>query len=99
MKTAILPAAERELQEAVAYYDSQSTTAANAFLDAYRHGVEQILRFPDAWPRGSDETRKYRLDPFPYHIIYAHDADAGEATLLAIAHTARRPEYWRNRLA
>jgi toxin ParE1/3/4 len=58
--------------------------------------LSAIIEMPMAWPLYEDPTRRYLLRRFPYAIIYVVTDDA--LMVLAIAHTSRRPGYWRHRL-
>jgi mRNA-degrading endonuclease RelE of RelBE toxin-antitoxin system len=41
-------------------------------------------------------VRRCRLRRFPYGLIYA--IDEGDILIVAVAHTHRRPDYWRDRM-
>ena len=43
------PDAQRELQEAVDYYDGVDRELGDAFLDEVEQSLERIVKFPDAW--------------------------------------------------
>lgn len=58
--------------------------------------IERIRRFPDGWHPMGPDLRRCLLRRFPYGLIYGkEDADI---VLVAVAHTRRRPEYWRGRI-
>ena len=61
-----------------------------------RHAFEVIQKHPERSPRfGIDATRYRLLRRYPYIVVYR---ELGEWTeILAVAHTSRRPGYWRNR--
>jgi plasmid stabilization system protein ParE len=85
------PAAQRELDEAAAYYDAESPGLGNAFLTEFDHALQQIRAFPEAAPAGLGSVRVRVLVTFPYSLL-------GDAVLvLSIAHHSRRPFYWRDR--
>lgn len=46
------PAAQRELDEAAAYYDAESPGLGSAFLSELDHALQQIRAFPEAAPVG-----------------------------------------------
>jgi len=52
------------------------------------------LRFP-VWE--STPARRYVVPKFPYAIFYMERLD--DIRILAIAHTSRRPGYWKSRIA
>jgi len=89
------PAAQRELDEATAYYDAESPGLGGAFLDEFDHALQQIRSFPEAAPVGLGSVRVRVLVAFPYSLHYALLGDA--ILVLALAHHSRRPFYWRER--
>jgi plasmid stabilization system protein ParE len=89
------PAAQRELDEATAYYDAESPGLGDAFLDEVERAFAQILAFPEASPLGRPPLRVKILLAFPYSVHYAIDGEL--LHVLALAHHSRRPYYWRGR--
>jgi plasmid stabilization system protein ParE len=92
-----LEIAQRELDEAVAYYNSQAPGLGDAFLLEAVAAIDRISRFPLAWQPLGENIRRCRFRRFPYGLIY-HE-DQGEILIVAVAHSHRRPDYWRDRLA
>lgn len=90
------PEAIQELDDAVAYYAERSFKAASAFEEAVEAGVRSIVKHPNqhAFLRNTGK-RAFRLDRFPYVIIYEELSD--RIWIDAIAHERRHPDYWRNR--
>jgi plasmid stabilization system protein ParE len=91
-----LEVAQRELDEAIAYYNSQVPGLGDAYLVESVATIERIRRFPEAWQPLGEQVRRCRLRRFPYGLIYA--VDEGSILIVAVAHTHRRPDYWRERL-
>lgn len=64
-----------------------------------RHGAETGLQLIKDYPMAgiSEETgRRYVLvRHFPYLVVYT--VAGREVAIVAVAHTARRPGYWRDR--
>jgi len=91
-----LEVAQRELDEAIAYYNSQVPGLGDAYLVESVATIERIRRFPVAWQPLGKQVRRCRLRRFPYGLIYT--VDEGNILIVAVAHTHRRPGYWRDRL-
>jgi plasmid stabilization system protein ParE len=90
------PSAIAEAKAAHAWYAQRNERAAAGFLAELDHAVELIAAGPERWPVHRLGTRRLVLRRFPFAIVYRL---AGEFVLvLAIAHTRRRPGYWRGRL-
>jgi len=92
----VLEVAQQELDEAIAYYNSQAPGLGDAFLLEAVAAIDRIRRFPQAWHPLGESTRRCRLRRFPYGLIY-HE-DKGEVLIVAVAHSHRRPDYWRDRV-
>ena len=90
------PAARLELEEAAQWYEASRPGLAAEFLDEFDRGVQMILDAPNAWHPLEGGIRRYRLDRFPYGIIYKMRDD--EILIIAVAHLHRHPGYWRTRL-
>ena len=96
MTVRFLEVAQRELDEAIAYYNSQVPGLGDAYLVESVATIERIRRFPEAWQPLGEQVRRCRLRRFPYGLIYT--VDEGDILVVAVAHTHRRPGYWRDRL-
>jgi plasmid stabilization system protein ParE len=89
------PAAQRELDEAAAYYDAEGPGLGAAFIDEVEHALRQIRTFPEAALPARGPVRRKVLSAFPYSV--AHSVIDGVVIVLALAHHRRRPFYWRDR--
>ena len=88
--------AEVELNEAAAYYHSESPALAQAFLDDIAPALGMISSYPEAAPLLLEGVHRKLLRRFPYNILYS--LSAGGIRILAIANQKRRPFYWRGRV-
>ena len=95
-KVRIHEAADEEMNSAAAYYEAREIGLGEAFLAEISRGIRQIQTRPLAWPTLIDDYRRYVLNRFPYVLIYRVDAD--DILVLAVAHSHRKPGYWRSRL-
>lgn len=97
MKIRLLIPAERELGEAVSYYNAQVSGLGDAFLVEVLKVFGLIRQYPLGWHPLDREIRRCRLSRFPYGVVYVPDPD--EILVIAIHHLHRRPGYWRDRLS
>jgi plasmid stabilization system protein ParE len=88
-------AAERELNEAVDFYDAESRALGDALLAEVERALAQVLAFPEAAEPLRDGVRRRLLHTFPYSLFYS--VQAQEVRILAVAHQRRRPFYWEDR--
>jgi toxin ParE1/3/4 len=91
-------------QEAIAEYDAafdwyleHSQDAALKFDAEVDRALAQITRAPRRWAAGPHSTRKFLLRQFPFTLIYREQA-SGKIQIVALAHTSRKPGYWKQRL-
>jgi plasmid stabilization system protein ParE len=100
MRIQIDQLAADEAAAAALWYDRQRMGLGTEFLRAIDDTIAVLAANPDA---GSmletllDEPNVLRLQVrrFPYLVIY--EKGHREIRVVAIAHTRRRPDYWKNR--
>jgi hypothetical protein len=73
MRVRFLDAAQRELDDAVAWYNQREAGLGWEFLDELDRSVRIIKSFPLAWPEIDPGIRRCLLARFPYsEIIPGH---------------------------
>ena len=87
--------AERETAAAFNWYLDRSQAAATRFLLELERAIELISSSPARWLEYVPGTRRFLLRRFPFAVIY-RELDS-HIQVLAVAHTRRRPGYWRKR--
>lgn len=95
MSIIILPPAREKARDAKKYYNQQREGLGDEFLDAVNEAVRRVERFPNAWSRLSQRTRRCRTKRFLYGIVYAQCGT--DIVILAVMHLRRKPGYWRDR--
>ena len=90
------PASE-ELAEAVRWYEQQRTGLGAELFDTVAQSVDLIRANPEIGTpqRAQLPARQYLLRRFPYKVIYRNRDE--DIYVVAIAHTKRRPNYWKDR--
>ncbi len=89
------PAADDELIAATAWYVDRSATAAAAFVREVEHAIARIIAGPERYPLTLRGRRRFVLLNYPYDVVYRFSDT--EIEVVAIAHHARKPGYWRHR--
>jgi toxin ParE1/3/4 len=89
------PQAEQEYLTALACNGERSLIAAINFESAFNQAVGKIREAPQRWPPYVADFRKYTLRQFPFGIVYKEFSS--EVVIFAVAHSWRRPGYWRDR--
>jgi toxin ParE1/3/4 len=88
--------AERELNEAAAYYRAEAgPQLASAFLDEVERVVALVALKPEAGRTLLGAVHAWPLRRFPYSVLYETGADV--VVILAVANQKRRPLYWLDR--
>jgi plasmid stabilization system protein ParE len=90
-----LPAAEQELDEAVAYYERQDAGLGIRFREAVEATADRIRSGPETFPFIDEPYRYCAVSrSFPYILVYAVES---EVLIVAVMHESRRPGYWKER--
>ncbi len=69
------PVARRELLDAVAWYDRESSKLGDRLLVEVNEGLEKVHANPESCSFTYLGTRAYRLPGFPYLIYYLKQGD------------------------
>jgi plasmid stabilization system protein ParE len=88
--------AAQELAAARDFYDANRPGYGSLFADAVDHAFGLLVEYPLIGSEVRPRVRRLALHGWPYAIIYFVRDDA--VVIIAIAHTSRRPNYWRTRL-
>ena len=86
-----------EFAEAVRWYENKRSGLGGEFYDAAVDAIALVQQYPAAGRQvhGPREHRELLVERFPYHIVYRERP--GDLYVVAVAHTKRRPGYWKNR--
>ena len=96
MNLRFLKLAQSEVDDAFAWYETQSHGLGTRFMDDFDRAVRRVAAYPLASAEIEDGLRRCLLSRFPYGIIYGIDSET--ITVVAIAHLHREPRYWIDRL-
>jgi toxin ParE1/3/4 len=92
VKVSLHPAAEADVEEAAAYYESTGSSAVAAkFISEFKRISVLLLEFPGLGSPRSKGRRGFSMSMFPYTVVYRHTADG--ITMLVVKHDSRRPGY------
>ena len=90
------PEAEKELNEAIDYYeDIESGLGYDFALEVYST-INRSLDFPKAWSVLEGDVRRSLVRRFPYGVLYSEEKD--EIFIVAVMHLHRKPGYWKHRV-
>jgi len=89
------PQALAEAEAAGDWYAERSFVVSRAFVSEVIRSVETVVENPEIWPLYEEETHRYLFPRFPFSIIYRIIEE--KIQILAIAHSKRKPGYWKSR--
>ncbi len=95
MKYSFHPAAEKELNDAVDYYNECQSGLGLEFAKGIYLTIQNIISFPDAWTPLSENTRRCLTNRFPYGVIYQTTKE--EIFIIAVMQLNKEPAYWKGR--
>jgi plasmid stabilization system protein ParE len=88
--------AAQEYRAATRWYAERSPATATRFQRAVDAAITRIRSNPGALPAERQHLRWVRVQRFPFRLVFEHQ-DTHRILVLAVAHTSRRPGYWRRR--
>ena len=91
------PEASLELNEILEFYELQKIGLGEKFLNCLEGYLNLILRYPHMGNVIQKKIRRCFVYQFPYSIIYSVESES--IYIIAVAHTSRRPLYWKSRKA
>lgn len=89
------PLADDEYLGAIGWYVDRSETAAAGFVREIEHAIQRIGEAPFRYPVTRFGRRRLVLMNYPFDLVYR--ILPNEVEIIAVAHHARRPGYWRGR--
>ena len=96
MRIRFLDVAQRELDDAVAWYNEREEGLGLGFLDELDRSIRRIVAFPLASTEIDTGIRRCLVARFPYGVFYGIDEEL--IIVIAVAHLHRHPRYWADRL-
>ncbi len=96
MNIRFLSLADREVDDAVAWYNERAEGLGRDFLDELDRVSRLIRIYPLLATQIEPEIRRFLFTRFPYSLIYGIDQET--IVVIAVAHQHREPRYWADRL-
>ena len=99
MTLIVHPDAQDEALNAAVYYQNIEPSLGDDLWQQYGNITEALAERPERFPLletvRTQTIRRTLLKRFPYMVVY--EILGEDVFVLAFAHTARRPNYWRSR--
>ena len=91
--------AQDEIDQCLRWYEAQSPGTGDRLWEAIQAALVRISEYPEIGeivPRTRHLVHRLPIHDFPFLLIYRRRDDYVE--IVALAHTSRKPGYWRSRL-
>ncbi len=88
-------AARAGLLETFHWYERRRAGLGSEFLSLVRDTLAAVESNPEQYPVEIDDIRKAPLQRFPYIVYYV--VLEGEISVIAVMHSRRDPQRWRER--
>jgi|SRR3954471_4876115 toxin ParE1/3/4 len=95
-KLVVAPEAERDVDEAYAWYERQRVGLGEDFLTCVDACLQAVRRTPKMHQPVHENYRRGLVRRFPYAVFYEYANRT--VTVYAVMHTSRDPDRWRGRL-
>ncbi|MBA2562893.1 MAG: type II toxin-antitoxin system RelE/ParE family toxin, partial [Chitinophagaceae bacterium] len=92
----ILKEASVDIKEITTWYKNISPLLAIRLVSQLYDGFDKIITSPDAWFNLTKKVKRYRLQGFPYLILFFKEAD--NIVVFAVIHEKRNPKIWKSRI-
>ncbi len=86
------PEAERELRDAIAWYEDIDPRLGRDFAGEVFAAIQRAVDFPHAWTPLDGDVRRSLVKRFPFGVLYS--VEERGILILAIMHLHRAPGYW-----
>ncbi|MDX6445336.1 MAG: hypothetical protein QOH71_2410 [Blastocatellia bacterium] len=96
MEIRFLSLANREVDDAIQWYEAKEADLSREFLDELDRVVRLIRLYPYAGIQVELDIRRFLFTRFPYSLIYG--VDEKTIVVIAVAHQHREPNYWVDRI-
>ena len=95
MKYIFHPEAAEEFLYAIDYYEYCEQGLGYDFALEVYSTIQNILQFPQAWPKLDKSIRRCQTNRFPFGVFYS--IGKNKIKILAVMHLHRDPDYWKVR--
>ena len=96
MNIRFLSLADREVDDAVRFYEEQEEGLSRKFLDELDRMVRLVRTYPFIATQVEPEIRRFLFAHFPYSLVYGIDQET--VVVIAVAHQHQEPRYWADRI-
>lgn len=96
MNVLLTPPVDKELDEAINYYNGQLNGLGDQFYKEFENTIDLIRRVPYGWRKVGKNTRRINIKRFPFLVLYVIEDDT--VLITCLAHQHRDPKYYIQRI-
>ena len=91
------PEALAEYQEAALYFADRQPGLERRYIASVESALKRIAESPRSFRSFDGDIRRCLTRVFPYSVLYSIESD--HVLIIAVMHTSREPDYWRERIS
>jgi len=91
----VRPLAQRDIEQAMGWYEEQALGLGREFLDAVDRRIAEVRAMPQRFPQVTPRLRRAMLERFPYAIFFTLTGETIQ--VVACMHGRRHPARWQRR--
>jgi plasmid stabilization system protein ParE len=95
MNVRFLVEAQRDVDQAFAWYEDQVVGLGYDFLDELDASIRLILSYPAGFAVVEKDIRRCLLKRFPFSVVYG--TEGASIVVVAVAHMKMNPDHWSQR--
>lgn len=95
LRLRIRPEAERDLEDAAAWYEEQRSGLGREFLEKMLQCMQRVTEQPQLYPLLYRNTRRALAHRFPFGVFYRVEEEI--IVVVAVMHGSRDPQRWKQR--
>lgn len=93
----LLPEARLDIIESIDWYNEQKEGLGKLFYHSVKSRMNYIKKNPQHYQISYRNVRNAQVHKFPYQVHYQIEEATKSIIVLAITHTSRKPQVWRER--
>lgn len=91
------PAAILDIKESIQWYNEQKPDLGRRFYNILRHTIARIKKSPESFQIRYKNLRMAPAGKFPFLILYQINQAKKHIAIVAVLHTSRNPQIWKER--
>ncbi len=91
------PAARLDILESIRWYNEQKADLGRQFYNILKRTMVRIKKSPESFQVRYKSLRMAPVGKFPFMIVYQINQTKKHIAIIAVLHTSRNPQIWKER--